>query len=68
MIYVALRLLGTDKDLPEMIEIRALIHKMGQSRRRPIVLGISRRVANGDPREQEERSGFLLGPRLGCRF
>jgi hypothetical protein len=30
MVYVALRLLGTDKDLPEMIEIRALIHKIGK--------------------------------------
>jgi hypothetical protein len=30
MVYVALRLLGTDKDLPEMNEIRALIHKIGQ--------------------------------------
>ena len=30
MTYVALRLLGTDKDLPEMVEIRGLIHKMGE--------------------------------------
>ncbi|KAH8090819.1 putative lanosterol synthase [Filobasidium floriforme] len=35
MVYVALRLLGTDKDLPEMIEIRALIHKIGGAVRVP---------------------------------
>lgn len=31
MIYVALRLLGMDKDEGEMPEIRALVHELGES-------------------------------------